>query len=55
MYPLVFLTSPYATGEDEGIIFEEDEEANEGYLFAGQGTYAKYNRKCTYIRAFGKY
>jgi hypothetical protein len=37
---------PYdRTGDDEGVIFEEDEEADEGYLFAGQGTYAKYNRK----------
>jgi hypothetical protein len=39
-------TGPYdRTGDDEGVIFEEDEEADEGYLFAGQGTYAKYNRK----------
>jgi hypothetical protein len=44
------------TGDDEGVIFEEDEEVDWGYLFAGQGTYAKYNRKkCTYIHAFGKY
>jgi hypothetical protein len=28
--------------DDEGDIFEEDEEEDEGYLFAGQGIYAKY-------------
>jgi len=29
-------TGPYdRTGDDKGVIFEEDEEADEGYLFAG--------------------
>ena len=28
--------------DDGGYIFEEDEEEDEGYLFAGQGIFAKY-------------
>jgi hypothetical protein len=28
--------------DDEGDIFEEDEEKDEGYLFAGQGICVKY-------------
>ena len=37
--PVVLLTyiSLTAIDDDEGDIFEEDEEEDEGYLFAGQG------------------
>jgi hypothetical protein len=38
----------YLTAEDdcdEDVIFEEDEEEFEGYLFASQGTYMKINSK----------
>ena len=37
--PVVLLThvSLMAIDDDEGDIFEEDEEEDEGYLFAGQG------------------
>jgi hypothetical protein len=30
------------TDDDEGDIFEDDEEEDEGYLFAGQGICTKY-------------
>jgi hypothetical protein len=30
------------TDDDEGDIFEEDEEEDEGYLFAGQGICKQY-------------
>jgi hypothetical protein len=30
------------TDDDEGDIFEDDEEEDEGYLFAGQGIFTKY-------------
>jgi hypothetical protein len=30
------------TNDDEGDIFEDDEEEDEGYLFAGQGICTKY-------------
>ena len=33
-----------AIDDDEGDIFEEDEEEDEGYLFAGQGISAKYRK-----------
>jgi hypothetical protein len=38
----------YLTAEDdcdEDVIFEEDGEESEGYLFAGQATYMKINSK----------
>ena len=28
-----------ATGDDDGVIFEEDSEDEEGYMFDGQGTF----------------
>ena len=42
--PIVLLThvSLMAIDDDEGDIFEEDDEEDKGYLFAGQGICVKY-------------
>ena len=32
----------YAEVVDNDVVFEEDEEEDEGYLFAGQGIFIKY-------------
>ena len=41
LYAIMFLLSymwPCCTDYDEDVIFEEDEEEDEAYFFAGQGT-----------------
>jgi hypothetical protein len=41
LYAIMFLSSymwPCRTDYDEDVIFEEDEEEDEAYFFAGQGT-----------------
>ena len=40
--------------DDEGDIFEEDEEEDEGYLFAGQGICAKDRIEIKYSTALSK-
>lgn len=38
----------YSTGYEEGVILEEDSEDEEGYMFAGQGTFLMFH-VVTYI------
>jgi hypothetical protein len=41
LYTIMFLSAymwPCCTGYDEDVIFEDDEEEDEAYFFAGQGT-----------------
>jgi hypothetical protein len=40
--------------DDEGDIFEEDEEEDEGYLFAGQGICAKYQIQIKFSATLSK-
>ena len=44
MLPIVELTHAFVMviDDDEGDIFEDDEEEDEGYLFVGQGICDKY-------------
>ena len=43
-----------ATDDDEGYIFEDDEEDYEGYLFARQGTCDQFQKSLKYSTALSK-
>ena len=53
-YFLCYTNFVMATDDDEGYIFEDDEEDYEGYLFARQGTCDQFQKSLKYSTALSK-